>query len=57
VDQIEPRQRTTNQEDDDFLGIPKPPNNAANGCFEAGFCGAEEAAVSSILRIEDGDGS
>jgi hypothetical protein len=54
----EPRQRIKNQEeDDDFLGIPNPPSKAANGCFEAVFCGAEEAAASSILRTEEGDGS
>jgi hypothetical protein len=41
----------------DFLGMPNPPSNAANGCFEPDFCGAAAAAASSTLRIEDADGS
>jgi hypothetical protein len=41
----------------DFLGIPNPPSKAASGCFEPDFCGAPEAAASSTLRTEDGDGS
>jgi hypothetical protein len=59
VNPTEPHQRTKNQEeDDDFLGIPNPPSRAANGCLEAVFCGAAEAAAaSSILRTEEGDGS
>jgi hypothetical protein len=53
------RDSSLDQEDDgDFLGIPNPPNSAANGCLEADFCGAAEAAsASSTLRTEAGDGS
>lgn len=53
------RNRARNQVDGvDFRGIPNPPSNAAKGCLEPDFCGApEEAAASSTLRTEAGDGS
>jgi len=56
----EPARRARNNQpyDDDFRGMPNPPSNAASGCFEDGFCGADPAAsASSTLRTEAGDGS
>jgi hypothetical protein len=42
-----------------FLGIPNPPSNAANGCLDPTFCGAvaDEAAASSTFRMEAAEGS
>lgn len=50
------RSTAAGQDDDEgFLGIPKPPSNAASGCFDCGFCGA--GAGFSSAFIADGDGS